>query len=575
MESLNFLQPSINNIRKSIRGIDDSYNNFWDILAELLQNSVDAINAKEEKKGSIYIEIDSIKKSILVRDDGIGIKRDEIPRLLRLFSTNKEDDSSSIGEKGVGLKFVIFQSTKFQLITKTSDENQTSYVVIDNAKIWKMAKDENDLLLNIGNIDKDIQGTEIFVEGIENDSLFNVDFNKIKYIIRTRTAVGNVLSLFEKVTDIKVYLKHTDLNGTIKEEEIPYSYWLPTECLKKADIIDFDDYNLWLSERDRSDSEKRIKLKNKIIVRKGEIAHTDVRKIKYWACFVPQRKIWNDISIKDELLSEDLLDNEQGLQDNATYMHQPGIFTSVKGMPTGISILHPTTGNAGYWPNFFIILEDRLLKFDIGRKNISRSITSIYQDHLKNIFNNITSIVTKYISGNPDTTVNPIWNRDDIKTEIDNLTPLNNSLVQFSKLPSDQEASVAAIFYELIGSGKIKNIVPAISGYRNKYDLYAYYKSHFLVIEFKSHLKNLLRDFDDYTKMSNEIDYIICWDVNDTDKTEFHNHSLALEEVEHSDFFTSNEEFIEETTHKIIISSSSKPIYVIDLKKLLSNLSNE
>ena len=96
MESLNFLQPSINNIRKSIRGIDDSYNNFWDILAELLQNSVDAINAKEEKKGSIYIEIDSIKKSILVRDDGIGIKRDEIPRLLRLFSTNKEDDSSSL-----------------------------------------------------------------------------------------------------------------------------------------------------------------------------------------------------------------------------------------------------------------------------------------------------------------------------------------------------------------------------------------------------------------------------------------------------------------------------------------------
>lgn len=39
-----FLKSSINSLRHSIRDIDDSYNNFWDIFAELAQNSVDAIN---------------------------------------------------------------------------------------------------------------------------------------------------------------------------------------------------------------------------------------------------------------------------------------------------------------------------------------------------------------------------------------------------------------------------------------------------------------------------------------------------------------------------------------------------
>ena len=57
MAAINFLKPTINSVRKSIKGIDESYNNFWDIIAELVQNSVDAINKTEERKGSIKIII--------------------------------------------------------------------------------------------------------------------------------------------------------------------------------------------------------------------------------------------------------------------------------------------------------------------------------------------------------------------------------------------------------------------------------------------------------------------------------------------------------------------------------------
>ncbi len=440
--------------------------------------------------------------------------------------------------------------------------------------MWKEGDSTEDFCLDLESKIGNFQGTEIIIKGIENDKLFDLNFNSLKFIIRTKTAIGNVLSIFEENNDIRVYLKHTDRSGKTNSEELPYKYWLPTENIKKSDKCDLDDFKAWLSESDRSDSEKRNKLKNKIIVKQGEISHNDYRNIKYWACFVPKRKIWNDISIMDGLLTEDVIENEEIMQDKIFSIHQSGIYTSVKGMPTGISIEHPNTGYAGYWANLFIIFEDRLLKFDIGRKSINGSTKTIYKERAKGIFSEYLSYVTKYVSGEPDVQTNPIWDRDNVKLEIDSMPKLSNQIVKFKNIPSEQEASVAAIFYELIGANLINDLEPVISGYRNKYDLYAYWKNHFIVIEFKSHLRNIIRDFDDYVKYSNEIDYIVCWDVNDDDLSALHNASLILEEIGSSSLFSQQEEYLSETTHKIIVASSSKPIYIIDLKVLIRKLQN-
>lgn len=108
--SVDFLSPGIDHIRKSIKGIKDSYNNEWDILAELLQNSVDAIRRANNKENKIDIIIDSQQRQIKVIDNGVGIQKDQLPVLLKPFSTDKEFDNTVVGEKGVGLSFVIFSS---------------------------------------------------------------------------------------------------------------------------------------------------------------------------------------------------------------------------------------------------------------------------------------------------------------------------------------------------------------------------------------------------------------------------------------------------------------------------------
>ena len=88
-------------------------------------------------------------------------------------------------------------------------------------------------------------------------------------------------------------------------------------------------------------------------------------------------------------------------------------------------------------------------------------------------------------------------------------------------------------------------------------------------------MRNIVRDFDDYVKYSNEIDYIVCWDVNDEDLRALHSASLILDEVSSSPLFQNQEEYLPETTHKIIVAPSAKAIYVIDLKVLMKKIQDK
>ena len=74
-DRVNFLEArSTNSIRKEINNIINSYNNSWDILCELFQNSFDAIVRYNKnfgtKKHKIEFEISVPKRKITIRDSG-------------------------------------------------------------------------------------------------------------------------------------------------------------------------------------------------------------------------------------------------------------------------------------------------------------------------------------------------------------------------------------------------------------------------------------------------------------------------------------------------------------------------
>ena len=278
------------------------------------------------------------------------------------------------------------------------------------------------------------------------------------------------------------------------------------------------------------------------------------------------------INKRMNLLPSEIEIDDSFKEKNGYCLCSDGIYTATKGMPTGISIIHPITGYAGYWPNFFMLFQDDALKFDIGRKSIHGNIQNIYQKIAKEIFNSIIKYVAKYALVMP-IVIGPSDDFDKIKIidEVRGLVNLNSEKVSFVKNPSDQEASVSAIFFELIGNGSITDIIPIYLGYRNRYDLYAYYKSEtgeskFVFCEFKSHLRNLKDDFPDETKLFNELDYVICWDVNDKDIQELYNQNIGCEKVESSSLHSID--CPASVTHMLFIPNC-KPVYVIDLKELV------
>ena len=415
----NFLEPGIEQIRQSIRDIDDSYRNEWDLLAELLQNSVDAIRETDRASGKITIELDARDQSVRVVDDGIGIDPEDLAPLLRPFSTRKGRDQRTIGEKGVGLTFAIFASDYFEINTGTETGSATGRIV--GAKAWKYAENDAPLELEVHSSPEGYVGTEVILRGIDAPELFNLTANQLAFVIRTRTAIGNSLSLFSDDIEIATTLNHMDREGNRTDLNIPFRYWLPTEGLASNDVIDLDAFRDWVSESDRSDAEKRRKLRDKVIYSKGKKIHGNDRELHYVACYVPQRKTWNVLSVRNGLSTNDQIQDEDWLNTHWFVIFQPGIFSSVKGMPTGISIDTPHTGWAGYWGNLFILFEDRALKFDIGRKSIHGRVAKIHQQHARSIFNDYRNLVTKYVAGGDVSQGQSIWDRDETFDEVQSL----------------------------------------------------------------------------------------------------------------------------------------------------------
>jgi hypothetical protein len=564
-ELFDFLKPGLREIRKSINDIEDSYNNDWDILAELCQNSVDAIRKKKPSKGIIILEVDSINRSITIQDNGIGIDPDKLPVLLAPFSTDKENDETSIGEKGVGLTFVLFSSNDFKITSGTSNGSKSA--LINDAFNWKNSTSNNSLQLTLEDPETKIEGTRVELKKIKDCPIFKLSFEQLQFVLRTKTALGNSNHLWDdSELQIDITLKHKNLDGHENNCVLNNNYWMVFESLDDNSKINLDDFIEFANNANRTDQDKRRKLKDKVIYKKGEFNHSG-RTIKYITCFVPKRKVWDDLSIDFNLCSRENLDDGDWVDELGYAKFSSGIYTSVKGMPTGISIEHPTTGYAGYWSNIFILFEDKHLKFDIGRKSIHGMISRIYKHYSKEIFNEYLKYITKYVSG--EVTNNSEWDKEEIFAEIDQLIDVNNSQTKFIKSPRDQEASVSGIFYELIGNGVIKDIKPLVSGYRNKYDLYAKWGNKKLVIEMKSRLKNILRDFNDEQKLFDEIDVIVCWDVNEEDKQVMSDKGINLEVITTSALSSSISKQIPNSTHELILSGFTKPIYVMDLKIIL------
>lgn len=325
--------------------------------------------------------------------------------------------------------------------------------------------------------------------------------------------------------------------------------------------MDIEDWIAY-AKAGRTDIEKMKRLYGKIVFKKDTYVYND-RPVKYWACCTSFRKVFNDVSVKNGICTEDQLKNDNFLEQKGFTLFQPGLTVSVKGMPTGITIDHPITGEQGKWPQFFMLFEDTQIKFDIGRKSIHGMQARIYKHIARDVFNEFTRDVTKYM-GNSDEKERPAWDKNEIFAAINALPSINIDTIRLQKKPIDQEAAVVALFYECIGNRKITGILPLSAGYKKQYDLYAKWENKEVIIEFKAKLLNIIEDWVNERKYFDQLDCVVCWGINAEDYEAFDKAGLTLEELEIREFVPKQLNVFPSATHQIILPYSS-PLYVIDL----------
>jgi hypothetical protein len=288
------------------------------------------------------------------------------------------------------------------------------------------------------------------------------------------------------------------------------------------------------------------------------------REIRYWSCFVPKREYWSRLSQKAGIIFNV---DESGvpLDDKPGVGFAGGFLTSTKGMPTGISIELKPRGSAGYVPNFFMIVDDPSINFDIGRKSIHGRQQGMLREIAYEAFREYINITRRYMGGEIDPDIAE-WDRDEVFEEVSGLPDLNSPKSRFVKRPNSQEATVAAMFFEMIGRGHFKDVQPLISGYKGRYDLYAKWKSRRIVMEFKFDLTGLFRDFNEEKKMFNEINVVVLWEITEGDRIQAKRRSISIDPILKSDLI--EYQGFPHASHRLSMGDVT-PVFVVELKNLL------
>lgn len=228
-------------LHRNVSSLISAYNSPWDPLTELIQNSVDAINqrARAENpgwRGAIRIVIDSTQNTITIEDNGSGLKQGKHESMILPGGSDKIQNNS-YGHKGLGFTYCTHISDDVIVDSEIADGSKTRWS-LKGAFSWLVdpngAATQLDLLpaagiktlvgpgscvrltLAIGRYENTIANTAV----LENFFKWADDEKLLTFVLRTRTAIGQVGYLFNKTTS-------TEIDTTVTLASSGHSFLVP------------------------------------------------------------------------------------------------------------------------------------------------------------------------------------------------------------------------------------------------------------------------------------------------------------------------------------------------------------
>jgi len=540
-----------------VRDIFAMYHHNWDIIGESVQNAVDSVlekaeNASEDYKPTIEIEYDARVRAIAVRDNGIGVSTDRLKQIVSPHVSFKNALGATRGEFGVGLAYLAFSSNDFRVESVSGTAKGS--VKIKNGYSWAMDdsdQEQIEILYDSENIAEEESYTKLVIKPVRFPEY---TLQELEYILRRHTAVGDFWTCFKSDKGpTEVQLTYTGEDGETRKRAIENKFWHPADFFDKIQVETVD----WATVRKEVDKGKEYALPNWIgfgLVDRDTITEQG-KEFAYYALFC-RTQYYKQlaqsqglfIAPEDDEEVDQIMPPAAGHEALAT-----GIFVlSKKGMPLGAVVNHPRTAQAGYWRAIFIMINCDSLRTEPGRKKLHVDDEMVVAAVAKQVFYRLTEFSHYIIPRDPDEEIESLLRNVDKNLEIvkahrqDNKLSNPRNKIQIYTDPLNEQ-TVIALFHELVGAGILSGYTALKLSATETYDgIYEYeipqeqvgrehwqawlrsfparerkrleksglYRLDTMIVEFKMHLENIIKDFLQKTKYHPQIKLIVAWDAN-------------------------------------------------------------
>jgi hypothetical protein len=492
-------------LKREIDNILSSYVGWYDPFCELIQNSLDAVEARMELEKSagtgaayqprIFIRIDLDDNSLTITDNGIGLDKDKFEQFLAPNFSFKSGGKTR-GHKGVGATYVAYGFNYMRISSKSPGFSASGRIV--RARDWlksisdtanpKVEPDDSPLTDKVfESIDR---GVSITVRFDPNTHPKRLDWIQATTadtwakILLIKTGLGSVIS--DRSIEISIGVIHSGRSTAKKLDGTGY-LWLHTSSSKKSTVRDLlaaeeasfkkfgigrklsDKFNnldfvhdVWTSTELRSLLEGRLDEDEIAILEK----HTPTVHVE----FGYTAKLWTQFN--DAL----------NLRSNYRVLNS-GIQLAANNMPQGETMQVPLTKNVGRQNQVHFLIHFENYTPDLGRKGFHRELTDFAKSVARLITDHYLARLRKYLKANTGVSPDLVremaihdWKKDMLAHETQCPLLLKSEhfflpieRVSITSTPT-REQDVIALFHQLIAGGVVRGINVMSTNERFTYD---------------------------------------------------------------------------------------------------------
>ena len=580
-------------LKREISNILSSYVGWYDPFCELIQNALDAVEARQGAEAAagtgaayqpqISIKIDVDDNSLSVSDNGIGLDKEKFEQFLAPNFSFKSGNTR--GHKGVGATYVAYGFNYMRVTTKVPGFDASGRIL--KARDWlktegggsnpKVEPDDSKLADETYlKFDRGVSVTVRFDASTHPHKLnwlqafTAATWQKILYI---KTGLGSV----KPDSDVRIRIAVVHKGNETIIERIGTEYpWLHAAASKKASYKELVAAQDALYEKFGAGRKMPDKYSNLDFVYETWTADElqpllgkalDEEELEVIANFTPSisvefgytAKLWskfNDsLCLRSKVLSS-------------------GIQLAANNMPQGETILVPLVRNIGRQHQVHFLVHFDNYTPDLGRKGFHRQLTDFAKSVARHIVDAHLSKVRYLLKANTGTSPDLVrelrideWKKEMLAHEDKEPLKLQSEhffhpteRVSITSVPT-REQDVIALFHQLIAGGVVRGLNMMSTNERFTYDglfkiafdlaieLYVYDATKNplgvpldtakgligkvtapRILEYKFSLDGLIEDFDSQDKNIKDIDLCIAWSTGDLYREKYGIASLLLPE---------------------------------------------